>query len=109
MMHSKEAAKVMNKHGDILRGMHNDTKTDNVNHPEHYQTTKGLEAIDVIEAFTEDLTGIEAVATANVIKYILRWKKKNGLEDIKKAMWYLQLLLDRLDAEDTSNVEITKD
>ena len=47
-----------------------------VSHPSHYQSNTGLEVIDVIEAFTFDLKGIEAVDTANVIKYICRWKAK---------------------------------
>ena len=66
---------------------------DMVNHPKHYKTKKGLEAIQVIEAFTEDLTGIEATDTGNVIKYICRWKSKNGIEDLKKARWYLNHLI----------------
>lgn len=68
--------------------------TDNVNHPSHYKTNNGLEAIDVIRAFTEDLKGVEAVDTSQVLKYICRWKKKNGLEDLKKARWYLNDLID---------------
>ena len=67
---------------------------DMVNHPPHYQSSNGLEVIDVIEAFTEDLKGMEAVYTANIIKYICRWKKKNGIEDLKKARWYLSNLID---------------
>lgn len=70
---------------------------DVVNHPEHYQTSKGLETIDVIEAFTEDLTGMEAVCTANALKYVCRWKKKNGVQDLKKAKWYLEKLIEKLD------------
>lgn len=70
---------------------------DAVNHPKHYQTSNGLETIDVIEAFTEDLTGMEAVCTANVLKYICRWKKKNGVQDLKKAKWYLEKLIEKLD------------
>lgn len=65
-----------------------------VNHPSHYQTKSGLEAIDVIEAFTEHLTGGEATNTGNVIKYICRWKNKNGLEDLEKARWYLDRLIE---------------
>ena len=65
-----------------------------VSHPAHYQSETGLEVIDVIEAFTSDLKGIEAVDTGNIIKYICRWKHKNGLQDLKKAMWYLQHLID---------------
>ena len=53
-------------------------KIDYVNHPPHYQSKKGMEVIDVIEAFTEGLEGVEATDTGNIIKYICRWKKKNG-------------------------------
>lgn len=67
---------------------------DNVNHPSHYMSYTGLETIDVIEAFTSDLTGMDAVCTANVIKYICRWKHKNGIEDLKKAQWYLNRLIE---------------
>ena len=70
---------------EITRPSHWESKYDNVNRPEHYQTKNGLETIDAIEAFTEDLTGIEAVCTGNVIKYMSRWKKKNGIEDLKKS------------------------
>lgn len=64
-----------------------------INHPSHYQTKNGLEAIDVMEAFTEDLKGAEAINTSNVLKYICRWKNKNGVEDLKKAQWYLNRLI----------------
>ena len=67
-----------------------------VNHPEHYQSKKGIEVIDTMDAFTEGLEGIEAVDTAQVIKYICRWKKKNGLEDLKKAKWYLDHLISKV-------------
>ena len=60
-----------------------------VSHPSHYQSKTGLEVIDVIEAFTFDLKGIEATDTGNVIKYICRWKAKNVLQYLKKAQWYL--------------------
>lgn len=76
-----------------------DAKPDNVNHPAHYISNNGIETIDVIEAFTEELKGMEAFCTANVIKYISRWKKKNGVEDLKKARWYLNYLIDILDGE----------
>lgn len=72
---------------------------DNVNHPQHYQSRSGLETIDIIAAVTEDLSGMEAVCTANVVKYISRWKKKNGLEDLKKAQWYLNKLIDIVESD----------
>ena len=54
-----------------------------VSHPSHYQSETGLEVIDVIEAFTFDLKGIEATDTGNIIKYACRWKNKNGIQDLK--------------------------
>lgn len=69
------------------------SKQDNVNHPKHYATSNGMEAIDVIESFTEGLDPKEAINTAQVLKYMLRWGKKNGLEDLKKAQWYLNRLI----------------
>lgn len=70
-----------------------------VYHPDHYQSKSGLEVIQVMEAFTEGLEGIEAVDTGNVIKYICRWKKKNGLQDLKKACWYLNDLINHVEKE----------
>jgi hypothetical protein len=71
---------------------------DNVNHPSHY-TQGAIECIDAIKEATKGLFGIEAVCTANIIKYVWRWKFKNGIEDLRKADWYLQ----RLIKEATSN------
>lgn len=74
-------------------------KKDMVNHPAHYKTKKGLETIDVIEAFTEGLNGIEATDTGNIIKYACRWKKKNGIEDLKKIRWYVNHLINYLESK----------
>lgn len=76
---------------------------DNVNHPKHYKAENGLETIDVIEAFTENLKGIEATDTGNVIKYICRWNHKNGLEDLKKARWYLNHLINHVEDRSIDN------
>lgn len=65
---------------------------DQVNHPTHY-TAGGIECIDALEAATSGLTGIEAVCTANAIKYLWRWKRKNGVEDLQKAVWYIKRLI----------------
>ena len=70
---------------------------DIVNHPSHYKAKNGMEVIDVIEAFTANLEGYEATHTGNVIKYICRWKEKNGLEDLKKAQWYLNRLIKNIE------------
>lgn len=78
---------------------------DYVNHPPHYQTSSGLETIDVIEAFTEGLTGAEATNTGNVLKYMCRWKSKNGLEDLKKARWYLDRLIGKVEQREKMEME----
>ena len=75
----------------------------NVSHPFHYQSETGLEVIDVIEAFTFNLKGIEATDTGNIIKYICRWKGKNGLQDLKKAQWYLSHLIDHVEKLEKEN------
>ena len=67
-----------------------------VSHPDHYISETGMEVIDVIEAFTFDLKGIEATDTANIIKYARRWKKKNGIQDLEKILWYTQHMIDHL-------------
>ena len=67
-----------------------------VSHQAPYQSETGLEVIDVIEAFTFDLKGIEATDTGNVLKYMCRWKNKNGVQDLEKARWYLEHLIDHV-------------
>lgn len=74
-----------------------------VSHPPHYQSETGLEVIDVIEAFTFNLKGIEATDTGNIIKYICRWKEKNGLQDLNKAKWYLEHLIAHIEKMEKEN------
>lgn len=76
-----------------------------VSHPSHYKTKSGLEAIEVIDAFTEDLSGVEAYCTGQVLKYILRWPKKNGLQDLEKTMWYLTHLINHVKSKKENNDE----
>ena len=59
--------------------------------PSHY-TNGDIECIDAIEAATEDLQGMEAICTGQIMKYIWRWKHKGGIRDIQKAAWYLDKL-----------------
>ena len=62
-----------------------------VDHPDHYQTSAGLEAIDVIEAFFHDNFHL-----GNAFKYIARAGKKGDyVEDLRKSIWYLQREIDR--------------
>lgn len=71
---------------------------DAVERPAHYNQG-GIEAIDAIAAATVELRGIEAVCTANAIKYLWRWKRKNGAEDLRKAKWYLDRLIAEVGGE----------
>ena len=73
-----------------------------VSHPDHYQSTNGLEVIDAIEAFTDGLNGIEATDTGNIIKYACRWHKKNGIQDLEKILWYTQHLINHLKKKESN-------
>lgn len=67
--------------------------------PSHYKQGK-VECIDALESATVHKTGLEAVCTANVIKYLWRYEAKNGLEDVRKAQWYINKLIDYLEHKD---------
>ena len=60
---------------------------DNVNHPAHYNTGK-YESIDVMVE-TQGVNAVKNFCICNAFKYIYRHRFKNGTEDIKKAIWYL--------------------
>lgn len=75
---------------------------DNVNHPVHY-TQGGIECIDALKAATVGKTGIEAVCVANVIKYLWRYEEKNGIEDVNKAQWYINRLIQELEGKKENN------
>ncbi|WP_297505781.1 DUF3310 domain-containing protein [Ferrovum sp.] len=62
-----------------------------VHSPVHYTQGK-IECIDAIESAVSGLSGIEAFCAGNAIKYLWRWKHKNGAEDLKKAVWYINRL-----------------
>ena len=76
-----------------------------VNHPPHYNAG-GIECIDALEAATSGLQGIEAFCTANAIKYLWRWKLKNGEEDLQKAVWYIERLIQRAGADSAAGKEL---
>jgi len=64
---------------------------DNVNKPAHY----GQGSIECIEYIKDVLTDEELIGyyRGNVAKYLHRWRYKNGVEDLKKARWYLEALI----------------
>lgn len=67
-----------------------DKEHDNVNHPPHYNQA-GIECLDAIAAATGD--GFQYYLQGNILKYLWRYRYKNGLEDLKKAQFYLNKLI----------------
>lgn len=73
---------------------------DDVNEPNHYQSSSGLECCEAIEAAVEDLQGVAAVYTGNIIKYAWRWNKKGTpIKDLKKIIKYCNMLIEHLESE----------
>lgn len=67
---------------------------DNIN-PNHY-TFGGIETIDYLEAkLSED--EFNGFLKGNVLKYVSREAEKNGVEDLKKAQWYLSRFIEKLE------------
>lgn len=81
--------------GDVISAFFNslpdEQRKETVNSPAHYGSGT-YEAINVIEAY--DMGFLDG----NVLKYLLRYKKKNGLEDLKKAKWYLERLITNIES-----------
>ena len=76
----------------IIKDFFSDDKhKDMVNHPEHYNQY-GIECIDAIQACTGE--GFETYLQGNILKYLWRYKYKNGVEDLKKAQWYLNKMIE---------------
>lgn len=72
--------------------------SDPVNHPSHY-TQAGIECIQAEQAACEHLNGFEGFLTGNCIKYLWRWKLKNGVQDLKKCRWYLDKLIEYVESK----------
>tara|TARA_R100000908_G_scaffold62089_1_gene40991 strand:+ start:340 stop:591 length:252 start_codon:yes stop_codon:yes gene_type:complete len=62
-----------------------------VNKPPHYNQG-GMEAIDYIKQQLGE--GIVDYCEGNVLKYLHRWRYKNGLQDLQKAQWYLNKMVE---------------
>lgn len=70
---------------------------ESVNHPQHYGNGK-YECIDVMqEIYGRNV--VKCFCMGNIFKYLWRWRNKNGLEDLEKAEWYLNKLID-MESED---------
>lgn len=71
----------------------NNNAHDAVNHPSHY-CVGGIECIDVIKATTKGMNAFDAFCQGNAMKYLFRWHFKNGVQDLKKARWYIDKLIE---------------
>tara|TARA_R100001377_G_scaffold14108_1_gene7179 strand:- start:183 stop:479 length:297 start_codon:yes stop_codon:yes gene_type:complete len=83
------------RHMEFMKMMaKKDKEADMVNSPLHYNES-GIECIDALQAMLGE--GFEAYLQGNIAKYLWRFKYKNGVEDLKKAQWYLNKLIEVYD------------
>ena len=69
---------------------------DQINSPTHY-TSGSMEVIDAIE-------GMElGYHEGNIVKYVSRWRMKGGIQDLQKARWYLNRLIENATIEEIKN------
>lgn len=88
----------------FAQGLVNDEKelaTDNIN-PSYY-ADKTVSPIQLMEAYGIDIP----FAIGSIIKYVARYKEKNGLEDLKKARWYIHYVISKL--SDGNDLEVVVD
>lgn len=72
--------------------------SDNVNHPEHYAGEK--ECIDVMLE-TQGEEAVKGFCVCNAIKYLYRHRQKGGVEDVKKAVWYLNKYIELCESKES--------
>lgn len=97
----KERFEMFNYYKENERINKSKDEPDLVNHPSHYETGK-FECIDVMEeALGRDV--VKGFCIGNAFKYLYRAKRKNGLEDFKKAQWYLNKVISMEDEDNTKD------
>ncbi|RKC16336.1 hypothetical protein JU72_03036 [Listeria monocytogenes] len=89
-----DAANAMKAMATVGVSMKNDNN-DNVNNPAHY-TAGGIETLDYIKAKVSDYP---SYAVGNILKYVSRYEHKNGIEDLKKAQFYLNDLIEWMESD----------
>lgn len=80
------------------------TPIDMVNHPSHYEIGK-FECIDVMIE-TQGVDAVMDFCICNALKYLYRHKRKNGVEDIKKARWYIDKYLELWEGQQCNDTSI---
>ena len=89
-MREEELAKSLSLLSDGYNSITQRSKVDSIN-PDHYKSGD-VECIDAIKA-SLDKQQFKGYLKASIIKYLWRYEKKNGLEDLQKANWFLQRLI----------------
>ena len=88
-------------HDDIIRALYDTVfgdKPDMVNSPKHYALPGDMEVIDV-EVATQGVEAVKEHCVCAAIEYLLRHKKKNGDEDVRKAQWWLSKYVELTEKE----------
>lgn len=65
--------------------------------PSYYNKEGHLSCYEIQDTLVSDLEGIESYYMGNVVKYLYRYKNKNGVEDLRKALTYVQFLISHND------------
>lgn len=86
-----DAVKAFSANGVSMKNDNND----NVNNPAHY-IAGGIETLDYIKAKVKDYP---SYAAGNILKYVSRYEHKNGIEDLKKAQFYLNDLIEWMESD----------
>ncbi|EAE4139953.1 DUF3310 domain-containing protein, partial [Listeria monocytogenes] len=86
-----KAMKAFSSNGVSMKKQNNDK----VNNPAHY-TAGGIETLDYIKAKVKDYPSYVA---GNILKYVSRYEHKNGIEDLKKAQFYLNDLIEWMESD----------
>lgn len=89
-----DAANAMKALSAIGISMKNENN-DKINNPAHY-TAGGIETLDYIKAKVKDYP---SYAAGNILKYVSRYEHKNGIEDLKKAQFYLNDLINWMESD----------
>ena len=90
-MHEEYMNQMSSMQSNAYKNWADGVDRDNVNHPPHYNQA-GIECLDAIEAATGE--GFEHYLQGNILKYLWRYRYKNGIEDLKKAQFYLNKLIE---------------
>lgn len=75
--------------------------------PDYYKKD-GIECFDIIKIFTSDANGYEGFIIGNIIKYLFRFKNKNGCEDLDKTIDYLLTLRSLYKTKESQPIDVEK-